>query len=447
MLNLAILYSDFILLAAILAVAALLALIPPVRAAVLRVTQFVLVTVRATAAMAACVMDRLLPVGVRKARASRAALILWCLVNLAAPLAAATGLHLGIADRQLELALVTATLGGFNLVFLTAAYFALKEGIDIMNNDVANRHRQFADLSTATNMTVVITVLVVAQFQLAHIQYWLQNSGGIALVRVHSGVGVGFLDHLIAVVAALPGVSFAMALTGVADRVTIEPGLGTVWARFITTFGSLLFFSTVFGFFQHYAALRAVIERFLRQPEGTPTEEFLRTRLERAPSIVKHYLGQAYKSEINDIRRVRILALALDKHSYRAPVYFLRSYGTASPVVREQGAVLVAAFLESKRHKLESRGVAEIVAAARAAIAVKAFEGPGHAARAGAILLPCLECLSNPKSSDAATATRGLVQVREPAITSMLLALQRTTADAEIRQRAAYLLKQAAAAA
>ena len=77
-------------------------------------------------------------------------------------------------------------------------------------------------------------------------------------------------------------------------------------------------------------------------------------------------------------RRLRLLDLALAKHSFSTPAYFLRAYSGASFSVQTGGAAMVAAFLVRHSHQLDRDGARDILGAALAAYAARAFRGPTH---------------------------------------------------------------------
>jgi hypothetical protein len=163
----------------------------------------------------------------------------------------------------------------------------------------------------------------------------------MTFIVVQSSLGIRYFDHLISVLGSLPGLSFYVAAPGLSERIVVTPGLGTAWTKFIGTFCSLLVFGTLLGFLQRNRALRRMIERLLLQPVDAPIEALLRRRLLRAPSIVKRELRDAFLAEADDARKLRLLAIALEKRSFTAPIYFLLAFSQLSPIVRDNGAAMV----------------------------------------------------------------------------------------------------------
>ncbi len=438
-------YTDIFTLAGLLAATWLVLATPGLGNALIWLARKVLDALRSVSARAAWLLDYLLPVNPRNAVVSRAALSWWGVVNLT-PIALWTvSIQFDLAPLLPALALTACGLGVFNMLFLTGAYWALKEGMDVMNGDKPRMQRQFGDLSTATNLTVVVAAFVFTLTEVALVQQWLQDSLAVPLIRVRDSVGAGYLDHLIAVLASVPGVSVVLALSGVADRVGIEPGLGSLWARSIATFGSILLFGTIFGFVQQHSALKWTLGRLLVQPEGTALAGLLRERLKRAPSIVKRDLREAYRKERDDRRRLRLLDLALDKQSYSAPAYFLRGYSASGPAVQSDGAALVAGFLVRRGHQLDGNAAREVIAAALAGFSARAFHGRQHLPRVGAIVLPCLERLTDTNHVDPASLQDGLSATRMKPVQAMLRALLQETDVGDIRDRVAQLLLRAKA--
>ena len=161
----------------------------------------------------------------------------------------------------------------------------------------------------------------------------------------------------------LPGVSFYVAAPGLSERIAVTPGLGAAWTKSIGTFCSLLVFGTLLGFLQRNRALRRMIERLLLQPVDAPIEALLRRRLLRAPSIVKRELRDAFLAEADDARKLRLLAIALEKRSFTAPIYFLLAFSQLSPIVRDKGAAMCAAFVERRIRRIYPRTQCEILQA------------------------------------------------------------------------------------
>ena len=395
MLQLVVAYTDIVILGAATLLCVLFALSAAVRGTVGAAVRRSLQVWRWIASAAALVLDVLLPISARNAAVSHRALALWVLLNLLPVVAWCAPPDVWQPARRGDAALAAAGLALFNLLFLTGAYWALKEGVHFMNGDMPLRERRFRDLSTATNMPLLVATFGVALCQVAVLQHWLQTAHGIVLIVMRDGKAMGYIDHVIAVLDSLPVVSLILSSPSFAGRAEFAPGWGTHWARSITTFGSFLLVSIFLGFIQQRSALQHMLCRLLLQPEGTPMESLLRRRLLRAPSVIKRDLRLAFQAESDDKQRLRLLDLALARHSFSAPAYFLRAYGNASPAVQAEGAAMVATFLTQHAHQLDREATGEILAAARAAYAARALRGPTHLARGGAIVLPCLQRLAD----------------------------------------------------
>ena len=159
----------------------------------------------------------------------------------------------------------------------------------------------------------------------------------MTFIVVQSSLGIRYFDHLISVLGSLPGVSFYVAAPGLSERIAVTPGLGTAWTKYIGTFCSLVVFGTLLGFLQRNRALRRMIERLLLQPVDAPIEALLRRRLLRAPSVVKRELRDAFLGEADDARKLRLFAIALEKRSFTAPIYFLQAFSQLSAMGQGQG--------------------------------------------------------------------------------------------------------------
>lgn len=388
--QLAVAYADIVVLGVAVLSCLLLAFNVSVRGAVAAIMRRSLQVWRWTASATAAILDVLLPISARNAAVSRRALVLWVLLNLSPVAAWCAPPDIWLPARRGDAALAAAGLALFNLVFLTGAYWALKEGVLFMNGDMPLRHRHFRDLSTATNMPLLVATAGVVLCQVAVLQHWLQTKHGVVLIVMRDGRGMAYIDHLVAVLESLPVVSLLFSPTSLADQTEPVPGWGTFWARSIATFGSFLLVSIFLGVVQQRAALQHLLCRLLLQSEGTPMEALLRQRLLRAPPIVKRDLRLAFLTEDDDKRRLRLLDLALAKHSFSAPAYFLRAYGRASPAVQAGGTAMAATFLARHAHQLDRDGAREVVSAALAAYTARALRGPAHLTRAGSLVLPCL---------------------------------------------------------
>jgi hypothetical protein len=103
---------------------------------------------------------------------SKWALGVWSVFNLA-PVAAWIVASERGAPWQVEIALAAAVLGSINALFLSGAYWAHKESVDFMNGDIRLRDRGFDDLSTATNMPILLTALAIGIAQVVVVQHGL----------------------------------------------------------------------------------------------------------------------------------------------------------------------------------------------------------------------------------------------------------------------------------
>ncbi len=436
----AVTYANIVVIAAAALAGALLASSAGVRGAAGTIVRLSLLLWRWTASAAASILDALLPMSARNAAVSRPALALWVLANLLPVAVWCAPSELWQLNHRNEAALAAAVFGLFNLLFLTGAYWALKEGVHFMNGDMPLRQRCFRDLSTTTNIPLLVATFGVALCQVALLQHWLQTAHGVDLIVVRVGTDMGYIDHFIAALDSLPVLSLVLSIPIFADRAEFAPGWGTLWARSIATFGSFLLISIFLGFIQQRSALQHMLCRLLLQPEGTPIEVLLRQRLLRAPSIVKRNLRLAFQAEGDDKRRLRLLDLALAKHSFSAPAYFLRGYGRASPVVQAEGATMTAAFLTQHAHQLDREAAKEILAAALAAHAARALRGSAHLARAGAVVLPCLQRLADMDQTAGGKPREAIGLLRRRPIQDMLCAVFGTAGPTVALRSAATLL-------
>jgi hypothetical protein len=438
-------YADIVVLGVAVLSFLLLAFNATVRAAVGMIVRRSLQVWRCIASATAAVLDVVLPISARNAAVSRRALVLWLLLNLLPVAAWCAPPDVWSPARRWDAALAGAGFALFNLVFLTGAYCALKESVLFMNGDMPLRQRRFRDLSTATNMPLLVATAGVVLCQVAVLQHWLQAMHGVALIVMRDGRDMAYTDHLVAVLESLPVVSLLFSPTSFADQTEHVPGWGTFWARSIATFGSFLLVSIFLGFIQQRAALQHLLCRLLLQPEGTPMETLLRQRLLRAPPIVKRDLRLAFLTEDDDKRRLRLLDLALARHSFSAPAYFLRTYGSASPAVQAGGAAMAATFLARHAHQLDRDGAREVVSAALAAYTARALRGPAHLARAGNLVLPCLLRLVEIDGASSGEPHETTAFVRRKPIQDMLCAMLNEDDATPTGQSATRLLLRAKA--
>jgi hypothetical protein len=399
--------------------------------------------VRAITAAVAWVYDLLLPIHRRNAKLVRTPVVIWSAMNLA-PVAcsAASGWRRGPYIPAEWAMAANGTLCVVNLLFLTGAYWALREGVDIMNGDRSYRHRQFADLSTAKNLPLVCWCAVLTLLQVSTILQWLQDDGQLALIVVHDSFGADLLDNLAAVASTFPILSLLFSLPGLAHRVEFLPGTGALCAKVIAGYGSVLIVSTILGFVQQSLSLRRLIVRILEQTDVN-LKNLLRMRLKRAPSESKHHLHQAFASERDDAKRLLLLDLALEKSSFSAPVYFLRGYTTYSHTVKKEGTAMIAQFLDSKGGRLEKGMLLEICQVARTAHDAGAIRSREDARLVGQVVVPCLAQLMHHAQHDAALARRVIRLVRHQSMQRMLSAIYSSDTEDAFKRRAGELLRAA----
>jgi hypothetical protein len=299
--------------------------------------------------------DYLLPIEERSGRVwvlpaalftivNSAPLALWLIQDKSVPL-----VPLGVPFYALA-ACATALL--LNLIFVAGAYFALREGTEVMNGDHSYRNSLYRDHSAAKSLTAITLGAAISTFQLALVAEAVETVWGIRLIQVKVSSGLAYLDHLLAIANALPFLPILVRAFGYADRIVFEPGLGTAYANIVSAYGSAIFAGTVVGFWQQRRSFRLLIARTLDQENAEGLGDLLRERLKRAPAIIKKTLRRAFLDETNPDRQLRILELALLKPSYTAPLYFLRAYSRLPTDVRVRGAALVVGFLH-RHHEIQ----------------------------------------------------------------------------------------------
>ena len=413
--------------ACLLAIAAVIVIRPGPRNVAGRIVVFAVRVLITLTAWVAALFDLLIPINTKNGRVSRARLFLWCAFNLV-PVAAWVTLHQYAGDTAVDI------VGGFNvmlallnMLFLAGAFWALREGIDIMNADKARRHRQFTDLSTAKNIAIVCATALLSVPQIAASLQWLQHSHGLELISIRSSLGFAYLDYLAVVTGASRQVSYSSSL------------LGWSCEHALKAFTSVFVVSTFIGFVQQHLAFKRMIEGLITKTDNTVLP-LLRYRFVRAPSAIKSYVRSAFRAETDDAKRVKLVRLAVDRHAYSFPASFVRNYPRLSQRVREEGAKIVSDFVERKRHQFDNETLMEVVTAAHLVASAGRLQSPDDQQRVARIVLPCLEFLTDPDRYDANSVQAAHQAARYKSVQAMLWTLLRAGADEPSRDRASRQL-------
>jgi hypothetical protein len=385
----------------------------------------------AASAWVAALIDVLVPINTKNGRVSRPRLLMWSALNVGVVVAWM------IASESARPGVI-AMVGALNTIFaltslflLTGAFWALREGIDTMNGDKARRHQQFADLSTTRNAAVMLMTAIVAVPQVAASLHWMQDFYGLPLIMLRLSTGFRYLD-------------FLAGVTGFSATAGYAPGwLGWSCEYALKTFVSAVVIGTAIGWFQQHFAFRKMIHGLLTKTDNSVLP-LLKFRFVRAPSAIKSYVRAAFREETDDGRLVKLIQLAVDKHSYSFPASFLRRYPGLSERVRDQGSQILAQFVERKRNLFRNAfdrdTLLETVEAAQTTFLAGGMPTRADSQLAGLIVLPCLELLSDTDRNDDQAVAAAYQVVRRRSVQMILSALLHGEVDEAMRDRASTLL-------
>ena len=440
------LHTQLLVLGALIAATVFIAVHPGVRALIARATQVAVGTLRFISSCLAVVLDWVVPINPKNGRIPPVRFGLWILLNCAVVVAwVYADLHASIEAVQVVGA-VDLAFAVANLIFLLGAHSALREGIAIMNGDQPYRRRQFADLSTSKNVLMVCAASILVILQIAAVLQWLQNVYKIQLVAVNRTLGIAYLDFLVATANALPFLSFYLETPGFSDHVAFASSAGSWCLKTLNALGSVLIVSTIIGFVQQHVVFRKMIEDLLTKTD-TKVLPLLKERFLRAPSAIKSYVRAAFQAQTDDDKRLKLVRLAVAKHSYSFPAVFIKRYSTLGDKVKQDGAAALADFIERKGHQFDRSALSEITEAASIAYTKGVLKKLDDRQRIGAIILPCIEQLSDCGRFDVSAARSGIELSRQKPLQSMLCALLNQGSTEQRRARTAELLMRSRAQA
>jgi hypothetical protein len=297
----------------------------------------------------AWLFDKVIPIDDRNGSLPRPNFAVWIVLNLtvvACWLAASEApAPPPFPDAIAAAAFVFAAL---NLLLLGAAYWALRESVDVMNGETPASGRKFAETSTSRSAVFFGGTAGLLIAQLAVAIAWTQDTQHVALIATDDAIAPRYLNFLVAIVDALPLAS--AYVTPLSGHVSFAAGpWGMALHRGLNGLGSILIVTTAIGFVQQRIAFRRMVDSLVNAPgEGFPPA--LRERFKNAPAAIKSYVLSAFRNESNDAKRLRLAQLAVDRQSYSFPKVFAAAYPDLGDGCREQGSLLIAAFLEDKQH-------------------------------------------------------------------------------------------------
>jgi hypothetical protein len=419
---------------------AVIAIYPWSRHAIAQLAQIAGRLLRAASSLVAKLFDLVVPINRKNGRVPPIRWFALCMFNLGAlAFWLSTSSRSSSPQAANTAGLVDAFLASLNLLFLIGAYWALREGITIMNGDQPYRRRQFADLSTAKNAVMVCTASVLLILQIAALLQWLQEVHELRLLEVKRSLGTSYLDFLVATLNGLPFASFYVGTPGLADHVAFTAGIGSWCFKAINALGSVLLVSTIIGFVQQHIAFRKMIDDLLTKTDGKLLL-LLRARFLRAPSAIKSYVRAAFQTEADNNKRLKLVQLAVDKHSYSFPAVFIRAYPKLSNPLRLEGAPIIADFLERKGHQFDSEALVDITDAISWVYSTGAITERGDREQVGFLVLPCLERLCDPNKRGVDGSRAGYQIVRRKPFQTLLSVLLNAGVDKVHQKRAVDLL-------
>jgi hypothetical protein len=343
------------------------------------------------------VFDPLIPIDEFSRRAPRARMIIWGMINVLCAVVW-TAVSIGPLGLYAKIAVgVSALLGLANLLLLTGAYFALREGISIMNFDRKFTERKFRrsrddrpDWPTAATHPGVVSLAAACIILHASI-------GVHALDRILDGVVLqgaetdSFASALLATCGVLPLASLYFAFAGLTEKYAFAPGMGFWVGQFINTGGSIVVVATLFSFVEQHQSLKTLTENLMTE-KSPQTLDRLEERMKQAPSLIKRYMSRAFFDGDDDEMRLRMIGyLTNSRRSYRFPAAFIRHYAALTPRLKEEGSAIVAAGLE-RRKEFEANVLIEVVESTALSFN-RAGKSAADRKRIGAIVLPCVERL------------------------------------------------------
>ena len=329
--------------AGLVAATIVLARIDFLRAVIVFLGSAILQATRVAAAGVIWLFDKVMPVDGRNGRLPRANFAAWILLNTAVVAAwIVTSEAAASSPYTAAAAAGGAVFTVLNLLLLGAAYWAIRETVEVTNGDLAANQARFAEASPARNVVFVLGTAILLVMQIAVVVEWVQQARAITLVGTDGAIGPRYLNFLLATVDSLPLAAFYVApLSRHAWFATDLPALAL--ARSLNGLGSILIVSTALGLVQQRLAFQRMVDGLVNTPGDFP--EALLARFKNAPSAIKGYVMTAFKTEPNDNRRLRLARLAVAHFSYTFPSAFAAMYTQFSDNVREEGSSIVAGFL------------------------------------------------------------------------------------------------------
>jgi hypothetical protein len=240
-------------------------------------------------------------------------------------------------------AVAAATFTVLNLLLLGASYWAVRETVEVTNGDLAAKSARFAEASPARNVVFVIGTAVLLVMQIAVVVDWVQQARAVALVATDGAIGPRYLNFLLATVDSLPLAAFYVA--PLSRHAWFAPDLPALaLARSLNALGSILIVSTALGLVQQRLAFQRMVEGLVNSRDAVFPAALL-ARFRNAPSAIKGYVMNAFRSETDDDRRLRLARLAIARTTYTFPQVFAANYTGYSEKMRREGAQIVADFI------------------------------------------------------------------------------------------------------
>jgi hypothetical protein len=333
----------------------------------------------------AYVLDRVLPISMRRGKAKPLPAVLWFGFNAMIAVLAATidaqSSGPGVATVYLLLVLLT-----FNVLFLCGTRFALHEEAAIGHRVIRYHERKFGRLygdrnfSTPRDPLIVSLTAVAFVAQLASALHLGDAYLDAGMVEVRAKTGVALFDMIIAVLGATPAF-FAVPYSG--ENFIVNPGLRIAIGFFAT---SVLWFAGV-GFVKRRTAARRLVVGYIGRPDERGVAS-LEDQVHMGPSLIRHYIADEYRRAKDDEVRRKLLHLATKvKRSYGAPVMFLRSIRPAKDEFRKWGTEQVVQFLVDNASTCDPPALKATLEAVIAARESGALHSPTDFENGGLILI------------------------------------------------------------
>lgn len=402
------------------------------RSGAVAVASFLARVSRTLASSVAWLFDKIMPVDDRNGSLPRLNFAVWVFLNLAVVACWIVASEMPTpAPFPEATAIAASAFAVLNLLLLGAAYWALRESVEVMNGEVPATARHFAETSTSRSAVLFAGTAGLLIAQIAVAVEWTQETQHVAFVSIDGAIAPRYFNFLVAMVDALPLAStYVVALS---EHASFAPGLwGLSLHRGLNGLGSILIVSTAIGFIQQRVAFHRMVDSLVNVSEAD-FPPALRERFKNAPSAIKSYVLARFRTETDDRKRLRLAQLAVDRRSYSFPKVFAASYGGLSDAVREQGSLLVAAFLDDKQCTFYPATLHAILDACERGQRSGGFRVVERR-RIARFLVPCLEQLAA-HDADAAAARIQTVMVQKV----LCSALNARIAPA-LRERAARLL-------